>query len=89
MSYVEILNEALTLNEQLMEDNISRVFNFLDKRAIGSPPDYDNDSTLVKMLGCLQVLCLVVTSWTLWRNKRRTRMTWWRYYHFVFKKNLT
>lgn len=36
MSYVEILDEAMALNEQIAEENIVRVFAFLDKDHAGS-----------------------------------------------------
>jgi hypothetical protein len=37
MSYVEIINAAMELNEQATEDNIKRVFAFLDKSRAGAP----------------------------------------------------
>lgn len=35
MSYVEILDEAMALNEQITEENIVRVFGYLDKDHTG------------------------------------------------------
>ncbi len=36
MSYVEILDEAINLSETMSEENIRRVFTFLDKDQIGT-----------------------------------------------------
>ena len=65
MSYVEIINAAMELNEQSTEESIKRVFAFLDKTHAGTAAEYtcvyvySHCSRMMRIFACV-CLCMCI-----------------------------